>query len=191
MTKLLQALDKAVELATSLKDQVVESFSDAALAQYAANQKTMEPEPKASTLPDKVRLFRHVRDGKVEDGKATISPSGGLSFYIEVNYPEHEITFATCVQSLGQNFQYRLGRNVSKGRFEHGQTLTGPYFADKSLIENVLLVLQDVNSAAIQHPEVYKMLVETKIDSNMLILAANMLESFTESLPREQPGDPK
>jgi hypothetical protein len=191
MSILLQSLDKAVELASKLREQAVASFSDAALAHFAATQNVLEPIPSDESKPDQVRVFRHVRDGTVAPTGAVIAPSGGLTFYIEIDYPQKQITFATCVQSMGQNFQYRLGRNVSKGRFEHGQTVSGPYDANKSLIQNVQDVLDDVNQSAILRPEVYQMLIATKIDPAMVQLAGLMLRTFTESLPREVPGDPK
>jgi hypothetical protein len=179
---ILESVQKAWPFPTSTGRQFGEDMTEPEAPVAAA----------AKAPLDHFQLFRHVRDGSVVEGRGITSPHGGLSFYIDVKHkPEPVIEFATCVQGLDRNFQYRLGRNVSRGRFVAGQTITAKYDPNLSLLSNIQAALDDVSARATTDLGFRKAMLELKVDPVMVQTASNMLRVFMESLPREYPGDPK
>jgi hypothetical protein len=165
---------KAAVLAASMED--------------AINTYTKTDKP----LQNEFQLFRHVRDGKVDEaGNRQIASGGGLTFFIDVKHlPEPEIMFGLSVQEPGKNFRRRLGCNESKGRFDAGQHITVPYDTSESLLQNIQKGMETIVLLSSVDQDIKPQLDEAKIGYTTFVKATNMLREYTESLPRQSPGDP-
>lgn len=203
--RMARAREAIVSGAQDIEGGVSKVVYAAAEALVAGGTMVTTPMPEAWPFPtaaamakkqksDVFQLFRHVRDGYVdENGKTVIVPAGGVTFYVEV---EHRVdgshfNFATAVQEPCRNFKYKLGRNVAKGRYDAGQVISAEYDTTKSLVQNISHVLDEIFMDQLRKPEVIAQLSGVKIDIGMLMMARNMVHAYTQSLPREYPGDPK
>ena len=125
---------------------------------------------------DQFYLFRHVRNGKVNDGDATISNLGGVSLYIFVDQLDAKLTFSVAVNGDKENFNKLVATNITRGRFNAGQVVAGDYDRTKSLVDNCITLLQQSID--------YDGLLGDPVPLALRAAALQRLKSYTKRLPR-------
>jgi len=83
--------------------------------------------------------FRHYR--AYHDNKQHM-PHGGVTFYFE--YTGTELEIATAICSLKDNYNKRLGRQITKGRFDDGQRASFTVHDMKEANERMFLIARDI-----------------------------------------------
>lgn len=124
---------------------------------------------------DKFTLFRHVRNGETaKAGNKRVSNLGGVTLYLEVNQETSSFLFSFAVASTGENFNKKIAKDISVGRFNKGQTVSGIYNRNISLVDNCIAALTDVVKN-----ELYLFVKESQAKA-----ALARLREFSTNLPR-------
>jgi len=64
-----------------------------------------------------VRIYRYYRF--LHPYQSSISPKGGLTFYIEIDYKKNEIHYSCAVCSKKDNFNKKLGQTIARNKFDY------------------------------------------------------------------------
>lgn len=116
----------------------------------------VEPKSVTVTFPrdvaktDLPKFWRYVRpkqivkkmSGTFDNG---VGPKGGATVYVELNAPENTFAFSFALCHESENFNYSIGRQVSKGRFQDEDWYeVANYDQNIGVIENIRAAIDNL-----------------------------------------------
>lgn len=103
-------------------------------------------------MKDQVELFRYVRNHDLIDGKIVVNSHGGIVFKFLIDQTGETLIFTWCVCRSDENFNRKLGKLITQGRFEKYRYVDDTicmhthYDRNLSLIDNVLEHLNSIKN---------------------------------------------
>lgn len=120
------------------------------------------------------RYSRPTETAKYLDGEKTVdAPRGGIAFYIELDPANKTFAFSYAICHNRDNFNYDIGRQISKGRFDSGDWHeVQNYDGSKSIVENITIAI-------------FNELYNRSVDKTKEISFSSLSEKFSENDLRE------
>jgi hypothetical protein len=97
---------------------------------------------------ENVKLYRYVRPLELDLTRVelTSKPTGGITFYFEINQQSELLCFTSVICRDDENFNFKISKAIAKGRFEKGLYGVSIYNRNLSLVDNVLNGLELENN---------------------------------------------
>lgn len=91
-----------------------------------------------------VKLYRYVRPLELDLTRVelTSKPTGGITFYFEIDQDKELLAFIGVICRDDENFNFKISKNIAKGRFDKGLYGVISYNRELSLVDNVLRSLE-------------------------------------------------
>ena len=131
------------------------------------------------TTGEKFYTFRHIRKPMKVNGVTVESNLGGVSVYVCIHQDQHLLEFSLAVNDDNQNFNKHVAQQITEGRFKAAKTVLGSYDRTKSLVDNIIEILESLTGHGASA-------LACAVPAGQREAALNRLRSFTKKLPRAQ-----
>jgi len=126
-------------------------------------------------MSETVKLYRYVRPLELDLTRVelTSKPTGGITFYFEIDQEKQLLSFIAVICRDDENFNFKISKNIAKGRFDKGLYGVISYNRELSLVDNVMRSL-DLEDFLPNHLQTLKSKLKSIKNTNQTLSELHM-----------------